>query len=80
MGSFSRPRTSPASTSVTQDPPLRLILGDSSCEVENLAQARAFFKAENADAFAEFLLSDIADDAHALLNLRHRLERVRSVL
>ena len=78
MGSYSRPRAK----TQTQTPPqpLRIVMGDSSCEVEPLAQARAFFSAENADAFADFLLSDIADDAHALMRLRRKLDRVRAVL
>lgn len=80
MGSYSRPRAKGTHASPTQGQPLRIILGDSSCEVETLAQARAFFSAENADAFADFLLCDIADDAHALMKLRRKLDRVRAVL
>lgn len=72
MGSYSK--ITPANA------PVRIVLGARECEVTSVQEARAFFEAEEADDFADFLLADLGDDAGALVALRAKLDMMRAAL
>lgn len=67
-------------TPATTANPVRIVLGARECEVTSVREARAFFEAEEADDFADFLLADLGDDAGALVALRAKLDMMRAAL